>query len=182
MLHEEIASVALLQARSSYNQRDADDGVVVSGGLSAQIVVHEHLAVVRHKDEVAVLHSANLFQSRQDAADLFVDVDKIGEVELAVVAPVGDPVRSIPVFRTVTDRVGDEILVHHLQKSCRRMKWGVGLHIADMRVEGLIGGRIVDEIQGMFRDPVGLGDLFRKGQGVVAFGAGFVSSVIAFSP
>ena len=90
-----------------YNQRDADDGVVVSGGFSAQIVVHEHLAVVRDKDEVAVLHPADLFQSRQDATDLFVEVDEVGEVELAVVAPVGDPVRPIPVVRAVTDRVGD---------------------------------------------------------------------------
>ena len=126
VLHDEVARAALLQARSGYNQRDADDGVVVSGGFSAQIVVHEHLAVVRYKDEVAVLHSANLFQSLQDAADLFVEVDEVGEVELAVVAPVGDPVRSIPVVRAVTDRVGDEILVDSLQESLRRMERGWG--------------------------------------------------------
>ena len=111
VLYEEVASAALLQAWSGYNQRDADDGVVVSGGFSTQIVVHEHLAVVRHKDEVAVLHPADLFQALQDAADLFVEVDKIGKVEFAVVTPVRYPVRPIPVVRAVTDRVGDEILV-----------------------------------------------------------------------
>ena len=161
VLHDEVASAALLQAWSGYNQRDADDRIIVSGGFSAQIVVHEHLAVIRHEDEVAVLHPAGLFQVLQNAADLFVEVDEIGEVELAVVAPVWYPVGSIPVVRTVADRVGDEIFVDHLQESLRRMERGMGLHIADVGVERLIGGRLVDEVQGMFRDPVGLRDLFR---------------------
>ena len=54
VLYDEVARAALIQAWSGYNQRDADDGVVVSGGFSAQIVVHEHLAVIGYEDEVAV--------------------------------------------------------------------------------------------------------------------------------
>ena len=146
VLHDEVASAALLQAWSGYNQRDADDGVIVSGGFSAQIVVHEHLAVIGHEDEVAVLHPADLFQALEDATDLFIEVDEIGEVELAIVAPVWYPVGFIPVVRTVTDRVGDEIFVDPLQESLRRMERGMGLHVADMRVEGLIHGCFINEI------------------------------------
>ena len=118
----------------------------MSGGFSAQIVIHQHLTVIRYKDEVAVLHPANLFQALQDTADLLVEVDEISKVELAIVAYVWQPVRPIPVIRAVTNRVRDEIFVDPLQESRRRMKRGMGLYIADMRVKGLIGGRFINEI------------------------------------
>ena len=128
----------------------------MSGGFSAQIVVHEHLAVIGHEDKVAVLHPAGLFQALQDAADLLVDVNEIGKVEFAVVAYVWQPVRPIPVVRTVTYRVGNQILVDPLQESRRRMERGVGLHIADVGIQRLFRGRFINEIQGPFCDPVGL--------------------------
>ena len=182
VLHEEVASAALLQAWSGYNQRDADDGVIVSGGFAAQVVVHEHLAVIGHEDEVAVLKPASLLQMLQDDADLFVEMDEIGEVELAVVAPVRYPVRPIPVVRAVTDGIGNQILVDPLQESLRRMERGMGLHIADVRVQRLVRGRFINEVQGPFRDPVGLRYLFREGQGIVAFGPGFQASIITCRP
>ena len=94
MLNKLIANTSLFDARAGDDQWDADDGVVVPGGLAAQVVVHEHFAVIGHKDEIAVLKPAGLLQSLEGAADLLVDVDKVGEVELAVVAPVWDPVSS----------------------------------------------------------------------------------------
>ena len=137
VLNKLIADAFRFHARPRDDQRNADNGIVMIGRLAAPIVVHEHFAVIGYKDKIAVLHPASLLQSLEDAADLFVDVDEISKVELAVVAPVWQLVRPIPVVRTVTNRIGDEIVVDHLQESLRWMKRGMGLHIADMRVEGV---------------------------------------------
>ena len=114
VLNKFVTDTSRFYARPCDNQRNADNGIIMIGRLALPIVVHEHFAVIRYEDKIAVLHPAGLFQSLEDATDLFIDVDKIGEVELAVVAPVWQLVRPIPVVRAVTNRIGDKIVVDHL--------------------------------------------------------------------
>ena len=76
VLNKLVADASRFHARPGDDQRNTDDGIVMIGRLTAPIVVHQHFAVIRHEDEVAVLHPADLFHPRQDAADLLVDVDE----------------------------------------------------------------------------------------------------------
>ena len=114
VLNKFVADTSRFYARHCDNQRNADNGIIMIGRLASSIVVHEHFAVIGYEDKIAVLHPIDLFQSLENTADLFVDVDKIGEVELAIVAPVWQLVRPIPVVRAVTNRIGDKIVVDHL--------------------------------------------------------------------
>ena len=114
VLNKFVADASRLHDKPRDDQRNADNGIIMISRLAAPIVVHQHFAVIGYEDKIAVLHPAGLFQSLEDATDLFIDVDKIGEVELAVVAPVWQLVRPIPVVRAVTNRIGDKIVVDHL--------------------------------------------------------------------
>ena len=114
VLNKFVADISCFHVGTCDDQWNADNGIIMIGRLASSIVVHEHFAVIGYEDKIAVLHPIGLFQSLENTADLFVDVDKIGEVELAIVAPVWQSVKLIPVVCAVTGRVRDEILVDHL--------------------------------------------------------------------
>ena len=114
VLNKFVADISCFHVGTCDDQWNADNGIIMIGRLASPIVVHEHFAVIGYEDKIAVLHPIGLFQSLENSADLFVDVDKIGEVELAVVAPVWQLVRPIPVVRAVTNRIGDKIVVDPL--------------------------------------------------------------------
>jgi hypothetical protein len=96
---------------------------------------------------------------------LAVKVDNVSKIELPSIMPVVGAnrgaafefARSMWIVNPFGNhRIGNGAGIDVLQIVSGRMEWAVGLNVADMCVERLIGWGVVNEVECVTRDPVGL--------------------------
>ena len=133
--------------------------------LAAETVIPEKLPVIREQEDGSVPEPPRLLQCAKHLAELVIQVPDVREVALPHVTPIGDLPRllvpevarrmriALPFGR---QRLRDPVGIDVLQVLRRRTEGAMGLHIAHMREERMIGAIRPQELPSMLGDPGGL--------------------------